>query len=121
MNNPKGKRTMKSILSTLVVSTLLVACGQQNKEAATKTETVAISVATAQCDQCVSTITDALKAVDGVESTEIDLEKKVATVHFVPTKANLSTLESAIVNAGYDANDKKRNPEAYEKLPDCCK
>lgn len=112
---------MKSLVAILTVSGLLAACGQQQQETPAKAETVAITVETAKCDACVGTITDALKGVEGVQKVEVDLEKKVATVQFIPAKVDLQKLEKAIVNAGYDANDKERNPEAYERLPDCCK
>ena len=34
---------------------------------------------------------------------------------------NVPALELAVANAGYAANDKKADPEAYEKLAECCK
>jgi hypothetical protein len=59
--------------------------------------------------------------VEGVKQVKVDLDKKVAEIQFIPVKVDLARLETAIVNAGYDANDKKRNSESYEKLPECCK
>ncbi|HXG38624.1 MAG TPA: heavy-metal-associated domain-containing protein [Bacteroidota bacterium] len=112
---------MKFLVAILTVAGLLVGCGQQQQEAPAKAETVAIKVETAKCEACVGTITDALKGVEGVQKAEVDLEKKLATVQFIPAKVDLQKLETAVVNAGYDANDKKRNPAAYEQLPDCCK
>jgi copper chaperone CopZ len=112
---------MKSLIALFAVSGLLIACGQRQQETPANAETVAIKVESAKCEACVDTITDALQGVEGVHKAEVDLEKKLATVHFIPAKVDLQKLETAIVNAGYDANDKKRNPEAYEKLPDCCK
>ncbi len=111
---------MKSLIVLFSLSGLLIACGQKH-EGSAPSETVAIKVESAKCEACVNTITDALEEVEGVQKAEVDLEKKLATVHFIPAKVDLQQLETAIVNAGYDANDKKRNPEAYEKLPDCCK
>lgn len=94
---------------------------QKTKTTATQIETTVITVPTVVCSSCVRTITKALKKVDGVKTTKIDLKKKTATVSYVMTKTSLSKIEKAIANAGYDANDVKRDPAAYEKLDACCK
>ena len=70
---------------------------------------------------CVKTIENTLTTLEGVKTAKVDLDKKTATVEFLPAKATLATLETAITKAGYDANDKKADPEAYEALPGCCK
>ena len=59
--------------------------------------------------------------VDGVKSVEVDLEAKTAKVTFAAKVTNVPALELAVANAGYAANDKKADPEAYEKLAECCK
>jgi len=118
------KRIISIILSVVLGLTALTA--QTNQAATTKggspkLETTVVKVPTIVCNSCVSTITKALKKVDGVKSTKIDLKKKTATVTFVSTKTTLSKIEKAISNAGYDANDTKRDPVAYENLDACCK
>ena len=67
------------------------------------------------------TIEKAAYHVEGVKNVEIDLSKKTAQITFVSFQTNLDVIETAITEAGYDANGKKRNPEAYEKLDACCK
>lgn len=91
------------------------------KADAPKSESVVIKVPTVVCSSCVITITKALKTVEGVKSTKIDIKKKTATVTYASTKVSLSQIEKAIANAGYDANSTKRDPAAYEKLDACCK
>ncbi len=97
----------------------LIGCSPKQDES--KIETTTIKVETIQCDMCVSNITEALKQTDGVQSVNVDLKEKIATVQYLPAKINLSSLEQTIANAGYDANNTKRNMEAYEKLDECCK
>ena len=80
-----------------------------------------IKVPTIVCGSCVTTVTNALKKVDGVKTAKVDLKKKTATVTYASTKVTVDKLENAIAQAGYDANNVKRNPEAYEKLDACCK
>jgi periplasmic mercuric ion binding protein len=119
---------MKRIITVAIVAglalTTLAAQTKQTTEikgSIAKMETAVVKVPTIVCNSCVSTITKALKKVDGVKTTKIDLEKKIATVTYVSTKTTLSKIEKAIAKAGYDANDLKRDPAAYEKLDACCK
>lgn len=74
-----------------------------------------------QCESCVVTIKSALKKVDGVSGIEIDKKAKVATIKFDKSKTDASKIENAIAQSGYDANDVKKNMEAYNGLPECCK
>jgi mercuric ion binding protein len=119
---------MKRIISLVVIAALaLTTLAAQTKQTAetkqgkAKVETTVVKVPTVVCNSCVSTITKALKKVDGVKATKIDLEKTTATVTYVSTKTTLPMIEKAIANAGYDANNTKRDPAAYEKLDACCK
>ena len=80
-----------------------------------------IKVPTIVCGSCVTTVTNALKKVDGVKTAKVDLKKKTATVTYASTKVTVDKLEKAIADAGYDANNVRRNLEAYEKLDACCK
>ncbi len=92
-----------------------------DKASSTRIDTTVIRVPTMVCNTCVKTITKALNKVKGVKATNVNLDKKTATVTFVSSRVNVATLERAISNAGYDANSVKRNPAAYEKLDACCK
>jgi len=80
-----------------------------------------IAVPTIQCGMCVKSITKAVSAVDGVASAEVKLDEKTTTVKFDATKTDLKKLEKTIADIGYDANDTKRDPKAYEDLSPCCK
>ena len=84
-------------------------------------EKVTVSVPTIQCGTCKKNITTALKNIDGVSKVQVDMKNKTAAVTFDDSKTNLEAIENAITSAGYDANDKKADPEAYDKLDDCCK
>jgi copper chaperone CopZ len=80
-----------------------------------------IKVPTLACGMCVRKITKAIQAVEGVIEVTVDRKNKVAKVCFDPEKTTLETIEIAITKAGYVANDRKADEEAYAKLPDCCK
>ncbi|MGA3243466.1 MAG: heavy metal-associated domain-containing protein [Bacteroidota bacterium] len=116
------KRLMSLFIALLLILAVVSAQPQQKvKTSATKIDTTMINVPTIVCNSCISTITKALKKVDGVKSTKIDLKMKIATVTYASTKTSLSKIEKAIAKAGYDANNTKRDPAAYEKLDACCK
>jgi copper chaperone len=114
-------KTMKLIAIFIASGLMGIGCSKTPEQNQAHVETVSIKVETAQCGSCVKTITEALKQVEGVQKAEVDIKTKVASVTFLPMKTNLATLEEAITKAGYDANDKKRDPEAYRKLDECCK
>jgi len=80
-----------------------------------------IKIPTAQCDVCKENITKALNKVQGIKSFKVDIDQKVVHINFDKTKTDINSIENAITMSGYDANDKKADPEAYNKLDDCCK
>lgn len=84
-------------------------------------ETVMINSAGIGCSHCEDNIKKAIYALEGVKEVNVDVEKKNIEVKFVPAQTNLQTIEITLTRAGYDANDKKRDPEAYENLDECCK
>ncbi len=84
-------------------------------------QTTIIRSNTIVCDQCIETIKKAVFTLQGVKDFEADLEAKTIEIKYLPLQTNLETIEITITRAGYDANDRKRDPEAYENLPDCCK
>ncbi len=114
--------TIRSIISIIALATAVVVAGcSEQKTEAPKVEKVAIAIPTSKCTTCQRTITKAVKKVDGVNTVDVDGEKHVATVEFVSATTTQGAIEQAISNAGYDANNVKRNEDAYNKLPECCK
>jgi hypothetical protein len=50
----------------------------------------------------------------------LNLETKIATCVYKPSKVSLNELRLALVRVGYDADDMKADPEAVKLLPKCC-
>jgi periplasmic mercuric ion binding protein len=92
-----------------------------NKDSKGNLEHKMIKIPSAQCDICKGKISKALKKVNGVKTFEVDIDNKIVHVNFDNSLTDLSKIEKAITLAGYDANNKKADPEAYAKLDDCCK
>jgi copper chaperone CopZ len=84
-------------------------------------EMTMVNVPSVQCNSCKKTITGALKETDGVKEVDVDVKGKTVKVMYDKSKTDLSKIEATIVGAGYDANDKKADKDAYAKLDDCCK
>jgi len=107
---------MKTVLVFLLLAIAFVGCQRQSG-----LETTVIKANTMVCGSCVKNVEKAVSRVDGVKEVHVDLKGKIVEVKYVPERASVQALEAAIADAGYDANDRKRSPEAYEKLDACCK
>ncbi len=83
-------------------------------------ETIKIQTSS-QCDMCKTTIEKGMAFVKGVRKTSLDVESSVLTVEYNPAKTNPDEIRKAVSLIGYDADDVAADPEAYEKLDNCCK
>ncbi|MGA9407119.1 MAG: heavy metal-associated domain-containing protein [Bacteroidota bacterium] len=111
---------MKSaIIGISFACVIMVGCGKP--PASSNISVATIQLPTLKCKTCVRTIKNALASVDGVESAEVDLHAKSATVKFIPAKLDVGKIELAISEAGYDADNVKRDSTAFENLSECCK
>lgn len=125
----KNMLKFKNILFVLVAVAVLTGCGKAKNETATENKTteskageiVKINLPTIQCSTCKKNIETALKKVDGINTINVNVKEKIATVDFDKSKINQDKIETEITHVGYDANSKKKDEIAYEKLPDCCK
>jgi periplasmic mercuric ion binding protein len=59
--------------------------------------------------------------VDGVIEANVDRKAKTATVKYNSLKVKQADLENAVAKSGYDANEVKRDQNAYDNLDGCCK
>lgn len=72
------------------------------------------------CGMCKKNIeTAALSA--GAEEAEWSIKKKKLTVGYNPAKTNMTDIQKAIAEVGYDTQDMTGSQEAYDKLHSCCK
>lgn len=107
---------MKKILFLLsfVMGTAIAANAQ-------KAQTVTIKTPTVQCESCKTRIENILAREEGVAKAVVNYKNKTTKVTFWTERTNIENVKTAIANAGYDADDVTANPEAYKKLPQCCK
>ena len=103
-----------SFLLTPVFFITLIGCGGEDVNAVLNTPTI-------QCGMCQKTIEMGLKKVSGISHSAVDLETKTTKVIYDKEKTDLTKIEKAISELGYQANETPANSMAYEGLAPCCK
>lgn len=79
------------------------------------------STPTVLCSMCKRTIERELGYLPGVQKVEVDLSAKETRVWLRGKKTGREEIIQAITAAGYDAENQPASPEAYRRLPDCCR
>lgn len=98
-----------------------------NKVNAQKTNQKAIIKTTINCTHCSACETCGLRfktemlKMNGIKMYVLDEKAMTFTVYFNSKKTDLPTIKQGISKLGYDADEIKADPLAYEKLDDCCK
>ncbi len=116
---------MKNSIKKLLVI-ILLCLGTQSIAAQKSTEKVVIKTFI-NCDHCKECETCGLKfrtemlKIKGVKMYELDDQAMTFTVYYNAKKTDLQTIKTAISKLGYDADELKADPEAYENLDGCCK
>jgi copper chaperone CopZ len=111
-------KLLKTTLLGFLIMGSILAFSQDEKEKKVKEIEIKTS---AQCEMCKERIEKNMAFEKGVKAVELDLETKVLTVKYKTDKTDPEKLREAVSKIGYDADDVAANPEAYEKLPECCK
>jgi copper chaperone CopZ len=83
--------------------------------------TAVIKTPTVQCDQCKKRIEDYMSHEAGIQKINVDFKKKTTTVTYLTDRTNIENIKAMIANVGYDADDVTAEPDAYKRLPTCCK
>src|SRR5437870_5144424 len=105
------------ITSLILFLSLLVLAGysRAGNLPALDVRTVTIDLSTNMvCGTARKIINKALKKIDGVIEADVETVDRVAVVTYDDSRTSLAELETAITNVGYDANDQKGDPEAYQ-------
>ena len=85
------------------------------------TDKAVINTPTVQCDMCKNKIEKYLSRAEGVTSVKVNIKKKTTSVSWITDRTNIENIKAQIATVGYDADDVTAVPEAYAKLPKCCK
>lgn len=74
-----------------------------------------------ECPSCGKGLQAKLLKVKGVKMYELDDKAMTITIYYNGEKTNPSAIRNAIAEMGYDADDVKAVPAAYDRLDGCCK
>ena len=107
-------------MKTLFLGMLLLIGCTAFSQKQSKSMTVVIHTS-AECDECKTRLEGKLNFTKGVKFAELDVPSKKLTVKFSPKTISLEEIKQIVSDLGYQADELKANPEAYEKLPSCCK
>ena len=107
-------------MRTLIIITGIFAIFSLGAFAQGKLDSIKIQTS-AQCGMCKDRIEEYLAFEKGVKRSNLDLNSKIVTVWYKPSRTDQEKIRTAITKIGYDADDLPADRKAYEKLPDCCK
>ncbi len=65
-------------------------------------ETVTLGISGMTCGGCVRSVTNVLKAQDGVAKAEVSLERNNAVVEYDPGKVQVAQLKRSVEEAGFE-------------------
>jgi copper chaperone len=63
---------------------------------------VTLGISGMTCGGCVRSVTNVLKALDGVAKADVSLEKNNAVVDYDPAKVKIEQLKRSVVEAGFE-------------------
>ena len=73
------------------------------------------------CETCGQNFQENLYKIKGLKMYELDEKAMTITVFYNGKKTSLEEMKVAITKMGYDADNLKADPAAYENLDGCCK
>jgi periplasmic mercuric ion binding protein len=117
----KIDRMNKILCLSLMLNCFLITSRAQEPVRKGSVETATISVPTVQCQECKDRIEKYLTREDGIQKVTVDYKRKTCKVTYFWDRTTIENIKTAIANTGYDAGDVTADPEAYKKLPTCCK
>ena len=74
-----------------------------------------------ECETCGQKFKTEMLKIKGVKMYELDDKAMTFTIYYNSKKTTLQAIKDGISKLGYDADDVKAYPEAYESLDCCCK
>lgn len=103
------------IFLAISMAVLSVTAFAQDKQSL-KQETVKVW---GNCEMCQKRIEKAAKAA-GATSAKWNVDTKILSVAYNPSKASLAKIEKSVADTGYDTGNEVASEEAYKSLPECC-
>lgn len=74
-----------------------------------------------KCETCGKKFEAELYSTKGIKDFQIDEKNMTIIVVYNPQRVTVPQIRQAISALGFDADEVKADPKAYDKLDDCCK
>jgi len=108
---------MKKIVGLLMMMFIFQGIAQDKIK---KVEIINVQTS-ALCGACKDRIEEKLNYTKGIIYSELDLETKKIEIKYKTKKISAEDIKTIISLIGYHADDVKRNKEAFDSLPECCR
>lgn len=105
------------IIMITAISDFLIAQTTTGTSGKQKTETFKVW---GNCDMCKTRIEKAVRE-SGAESADWNIESKLLTVSFDPSKTSVDSFGKKLALVGHDTEKYAASDKAYNALDDCCK
>jgi len=117
---------MKSLVKTVILFIAVffasnAAMAQQKSNGKAVIKTVLYCDHCKECETCGLKFKTEMLKIKGLKMYELDDKAMTFTVYYNPKKTDLQAIKLAISKLGYDADEVKADPLAYENLDGCCK
>jgi len=114
-------KTKKTIITAITLVFIFLVTNTAFSQNLKKNEKQIKITTSAVCGMCKKRIEEGLAFEKGIKTVSLDVPTRVLTVVYDTKKTDEPQILKLINNLGYDANDTKANPDAYNNLPPCCK
>lgn len=117
---------MKSLVKAFLLFSILffapnAATAQQKSNQKAIIKTVLYCDHCKECETCGLKFKTEMLKIKGLKMYELDDKAMTFTVYYNAKKTDLQSIKLAISKLGYDADEVKADPQAYESLDGCCK
>ncbi|SRR5690606_38244848 len=114
-------KNLKALFIVFFISFSAVMNAQSKKSEKAVIKTNIVCDHCKACETCGKMFQTEMLKIKGVKMYELNEEKETITVYFNPKKTNLQSIKTGISKLGFDADEIKADPIAYENLDGCCK
>jgi copper chaperone CopZ len=112
-----GKMKSTGYLFGWVTIAAFLACGCFRPDI----RTLLVNVPQMKSSDCSKIIQGSLSRIDGIVSTEPNIENHSILITYNSTKLGIKNIEALIAGIGFDANEEQGKPEAKAALPPECR
>ena len=109
-------KNLKAVLVFFFIAFSAISNAQNKKSERAVIKTAIYCDHCKACESCGKRFQTEMMKIKGVKMFELNEKEQTITVYYNSKKTNLETIKTNITKFGFDADDLKADPIAYEKL-----